>query len=94
MVDPTINAVIIQLKKDLEDTQRKKEELEIELNSTKFTPESQLTKRLMNKCRKLLTENEELGKIISSGNIAQLEHDLAYHKQLLNETCENEQSIF
>lgn len=46
----------------------------------------------MAKCRKLLSENEELGKIISSGNVAQLEHDLAYHKQLLNETCENEQS--
>ncbi len=46
----------------------------------------------MLKCRKLLAENEELGKIISTGNIAQLEHDLAYHKQLLNEACENEQS--
>lgn len=86
--------MIVQLKKDLEETRKKKEELEIELNSTKFTPESQLTKRLMNKCRKLLNENEELGKIISSGNVAQLEHDLAYHKQLLNETCENEQSKF
>ncbi|RNA33063.1 pre-mRNA-splicing regulator WTAP [Brachionus plicatilis] len=93
LVDPTINAVIIQLKKDLEETRKKKEELEVELNSTKFTPESQLTKRLMYKCRKLLTENEELGKIISSGNVAQLEHDLAYHKQLLNETCENEQNL-
>ena len=49
-------------------------------------------KRLMAKCRKLLQENEELGKIISSGNVAQLEHDLAYHKELLNEACENEQS--
>lgn len=48
----------------------------------------------MAKCRKLLQENEELGKIISSGNIAQLENDLAYHKELLNEACENEQSIF
>lgn len=46
----------------------------------------------MAKCRKLLNENEELGRIISSGNVAQLEHDLAYHKQLLNEACENEQS--
>lgn len=46
----------------------------------------------MAKCRKLLSENEELGRIISSGNVAQLEHDLAYHKQLLNEACENEQS--
>ena len=47
----------------------------------------------MAKCRKLLQENEELGKIISSGNVAQLEHDLAYHKQLINEASENEQNI-
>ena len=86
--------MVVQLKKELEETRKKKEELEIELNATKFSPETQLTKRLMFKCRKLLSENEELGKIISSGNVAQLEHDLAYHKQLLNETCENEQSNF
>lgn len=47
----------------------------------------------MAKCRKLMSENEELGRIISSGNVAQLELDLAYHKQLLNEACENEQSL-
>jgi hypothetical protein len=47
----------------------------------------------MAKCRRLLQENEELGKIISSGNVAQLEHDLAYHKQLINEASSNEQNI-
>ncbi len=49
-------------------------------------------KRLMAKCRKLLQENEELGKIVSSGNIASLETDIAYHKRLLTEITENEQS--
>ena len=29
----------------------------------------------------------------SGGAVAQLEHDLAYHKKLLNETYENEQSM-
>lgn len=52
-----------------------------------------MSKRLMAKCRKLLQENEELGKIISSGNVAQLEQDIAYHKEILNEACENEQSL-
>lgn len=51
-----------------------------------------MSKRLMAKCRKLLKENEELGKVISSGSVAQLENDLAYHKEMLNEACENEQS--
>ena len=48
----------------------------------------------MYKCRKLLKENEEIGKTVSSGAVAQLEHDLAYHKKLLNESAENEQSKF
>lgn len=73
--------------------EKKNDDLQIELDSWKFNPESQMSKRLMAKCRKLLKENEELGKIISSGNVAQLEHDLAYHKEILNEACENEQNI-
>ena len=48
----------------------------------------------MFKCNKLLEENEKLGKMVSSGNVALLENDLAYHKQLLNEANENEQSNF
>lgn len=36
-------------------------------------------KRLMAKCRQLHQENEELGKMISSGKIAQLEGNLAMH---------------
>lgn len=57
-----------------------------------FSVKSQICKRLMAKCKKLLKENEELGKMVSSGAVAQLEHDLAYHKEILNEACENEQS--
>jgi hypothetical protein len=94
LIDPCINSIIIQLKKELEDVRKKKDDLQNELNSTKFNPESQLTKRLMFKCNKLLEENEKLGKMISSGNVALLENDLAYHKQLLNEANENEQSNF
>lgn len=92
-VDPSINDMIVQLKKELDETRRKKDDLKLELDSWKFNPESQMVKRLMVKCRKLLKENEELGKVISSGNVAQLEHDLAYHKEILNEACENEQNI-
>lgn len=92
-VDPSVNAMIVELKKELDETRKKKEDLQLELDSWKFNPESQIIKRLMAKCRKLLKENEELGKIISSGNVAQLEHDLAYHKEILNEACENEQNI-
>ena len=46
----------------------------------------------MFKCHKLLQENEQIGKLIASGNVAHLENDLAFQKQLLSEACENEQS--
>lgn len=47
-------------------------------------------KRLISKCQKLFKENEELGKLVSSGNLSNLEADIAYHKKLLEEAYENE----
>lgn len=41
-------------------------------------------KQLMAKCRQLHQENEELGKMISSGKIAKLESGLAIHKDYSN----------
>lgn len=42
-------------------------------------------KRLMAKCRLLYQENEELGKMISSGKMAKLEGDLALQKSYCDE---------
>jgi len=42
-------------------------------------------KRLMAKCRMLYQENEDLGKMISSGRLAKLESDLALQKSLTEE---------
>ena len=42
-------------------------------------------KRLMAKCRLLHQENEELGKIISSGRVAKLEGDLALQRNFSEE---------
>ena len=39
----------------------------------------------MAKCRMLLTENEELGKVISSGRTAKLEGEIALEKTLVQE---------
>ena len=39
----------------------------------------------MAKCRMLLQENEELGKIISSGRTAKLEGEIALEKTLVGE---------
>ena len=42
-------------------------------------------KRLMAKCRLLHQENEELGKMISSGRVAKLEGELALQKSFSEE---------
>ena len=42
-------------------------------------------KRLMAKCRQLLQENEDLGKMISSGRLAKLEGELAMQKNMCEE---------
>ncbi len=39
----------------------------------------------MAKCRMLLQENEELGKVISSGRTAKLEGEIALEKTLVHE---------
>ena len=48
-------------------------------------------KKLMSKCRSLLQENQDLGKQISQGRVAQLEAETSLHKkhcQELKETYE------
>lgn len=39
---------------------------------------------LMARCKKLLEENEQLGKIVSSDNVAKLESEIAMQNQFLS----------
>merc|ERR1712110_182522 len=54
------------------------------------TPDSVTGKRLMSKCRLLLQENEDLGKMISSGRLAKLESELSMQKALCEEMKKNQ----
>ena len=47
----------------------------------------------MAKCRMLLQENEELGKMITSGRTAKLEGEIALQKTLVQEMKKNQQGI-
>ena len=60
------------------------------LSAWKFTPDSVSGKRLMQRCRQLLAENEEAGKMISSGRIAKLEGELSMQKALCEEMKKNQ----
>ena len=54
-------------------------------------------KKLMSKCRSLLQENQDLGKQISQGRVAQLEAEASLHKkhcQELKETYEGKTRLY
>merc|ERR1719245_483903 len=76
--------------KELETARNKLQETQEELSAWKFTPDSVSGKRLMQRCRQLLAENEEAGKMISSGRIAKLEGELSMQKALCEEMKKNQ----
>ncbi|XP_032881298.1 pre-mRNA-splicing regulator WTAP isoform X2 [Amblyraja radiata] len=85
LVDPSINLFFLKMKTELEQTKDKLEQAQNELSAWKFTPDSQTGKKLMAKCRMLIQENQELGRQLSQGRIAQLEAELALQKKYSEE---------
>ncbi|XP_053737436.1 pre-mRNA-splicing regulator WTAP [Synchiropus splendidus] len=85
MVDPAINLFFLKMKAELDQTKDKLEQAQNELSAWKFTPDSQTGKKLMAKCRMLIQENQELGRQLSQGRIAQLEAELALQKKYSEE---------
>lgn len=80
-----MNVLILRLKQELTSTKARLEETQNELSAWKFTPDSNTGKKLMAKCRLLHQENEDLGRMTSSGRIAKLEGDLALQKSFSEE---------
>ncbi|KAK3090061.1 hypothetical protein FSP39_008891 [Pinctada imbricata] len=93
LLDPAVNLVFQRMTKEMEDSQEKLRQTQNELSAWKFTPDSQTGKRLMAKCRMLIQENEELGKVITSGRTAKLEGDIATQKELINEMKTNQSEL-
>nr|CAG4643567.1 EOG090X0FYD [Ilyocryptus agilis] len=85
LLDPAVNLLIQHLRKELEKAKSALDETQNELSAWKFTPDSNTGKRLMAKCRLLYQENEELGRMISSGRLAKLEGDLALQRNFSEE---------
>ncbi|KAL5010214.1 hypothetical protein ScPMuIL_012519 [Solemya velum] len=93
LLDPTINLVFQRMMKEMEESQEKLKQTQNELSAWKFTPDSQTGKRLMVKCRLLLQENEDLGKVIASGRTAKLEGEIALQKQVVQDMKKNQTEL-
>ena len=85
LIDPALNLMFEKMKSEVESAKTKVEEMQNELSAWKFTPDSTTGKRLMAKCRLLHNENEELGKEMSTGWVAQLTGNLALQKKFSEE---------
>lgn len=85
LIDPALNLMFEKMRKEVEAAKSKVEEMQNELSAWKFTPDSTTGKRLMAKCRLLHNENEELGKEMSTGWVAQLTGNLALQKKFSEE---------
>lgn len=93
LVDPAVNLVFERMKRQLSDYKEKLEQAQSDLSAWKFTPDSVTGKKLMAKCRSLLQENQDLGKQISQGRVAQLEAELALQKKYNQEIAETQEEL-
>nr|CAG4638801.1 EOG090X0FYD [Cyclestheria hislopi] len=93
LLDPAVNLLIQRLRKELDKAKSALEETQNELSAWKFTPDSNTGKRLMAKCRLLYQENEELGRMISSGRLAKLEGDLALQRKFGEEMKKSQSEL-
>lgn len=85
LLDPAVNVMFEDMRQEVQRARNRVDEMQSELSAWKFTPDSNTGKRLMGKCRLLYQENEELGRVVSSGRIAKLEGDLALQKSFSDE---------
>ncbi|CAF1116498.1 unnamed protein product [Adineta steineri] len=83
-LDPSINFIFDQMRAEIDQCRKARNEAQNELQAFQFTSDSKIGKMLMARCKKLLDENEQLGKLISSENVAKLEGEVALQKRLLS----------
>lgn len=93
-VDPALNLLIQRLKKELEDKTTTLQQALEDMAAWKFTHDSQTGKRLMARCRTLFQENQELGKQVSQGKVAQVEAELALQKEINEELKTSQDEMY
>lgn len=93
LLDPAVNLLFERLKRDLDSARTKMEETQNELSAWKFTPDSNTGKQLMARCRLLIKENDELGRMITSGRLAKLEGELALQRNYSEELKKSQSEL-
>jgi hypothetical protein len=85
LCDPAVNAEIMRLRVEVQLARRKEQEAREELQASQYQSGSIAGKMLMDKCKALMAENEQLGKDLSAGEVQKLRADLALQRQYASE---------
>lgn len=89
LLDPAVNAEIRRLREQVKEAQAREKEAQAELEASHFSAGSLAGKKLMQKCKDLQTENEQLGKELSDGRLQKLRAEVAMHKEVAHELGRN-----
>ncbi|EOD16093.1 hypothetical protein EMIHUDRAFT_353222 [Emiliania huxleyi CCMP1516] len=76
---------IRRLREELKASQKREAALRDELEASQFQSGSIAGKKLVQKCRELQSENEQLGKDVSEGRMQQLRAEVGMHKDYASE---------
>jgi len=85
LLDPAVNAEITKLREQVKEAKQKQLHAEQELEATQFQSGSIAGKKLMQKCKELQAENEQLGKELSEGQVQKLQAEAALLKDYASE---------
>lgn len=85
LLDPAVNAEIMRLREELKEARRKEQAAQDELQASQFQSGSIAGKKLIQKCKELQAENDQLGKDLSEGRVQKLRADAALHKEYAGE---------
>ncbi|MCL7025394.1 hypothetical protein MKW94_011243, partial [Papaver nudicaule] len=80
LLDPAIHEEFTRLKNLVEEKEKQVKELQEDIDAVNFTTQSKMGKMLMDKCKTLQKENEEIGTKASEVKIHELSTKLALQK--------------
>eukprot|EP01071_Lankesteria_metandrocarpae_P000207 Lankesteria_metandrocarpae@DN1033_c0_g1_i2.p1 len=82
-LDPAVNLEIKELRARVQDEETKVKKLKDELQASNFSADSLMGRRLINKCRTLQAENQDLGRLLTENQLQPLQLQVvAFQKQL------------
>ena len=85
LLDPSVNAEIVRLREQVKHTERRELEVRQELEASQFSAQGIAGKKLMQKCKELQAENEQLGKELAEGKTQKLHATIALQKDYAKE---------